>query len=107
VAQLFSLGHSTITIIMNTKSKCPEMGGLPFELDRQGTLYVDGVVYSTGLFHAHSDSGLYVQDIRYSPNIAKGTAIVLLADDGERFEIERIYPCPKGEAHHHFEIDVA
>lgn len=83
------------------------MMALTFPLDRQGTLCVDGAMHSTGLFHTHLRSGLYVQSIRDNPNIPKGTAIVLLADDGERFEIERIYPCPKGEAHHHFEIDVA
>jgi len=93
---------------MSTKKpKCQAMQALTFPLDRQGTLYVDGVMHSQGLFHTNLHSGLYVQSIEHSPNIPKGTAIVLLADDGERFEIERIYPCPDGEAHHHFEIDVA
>ena len=81
------------------------MAALTFELDRQGTLSVDGVVHSTGLFYTHLKSGLYVQDFRYSHEIPTGTTIVLIGDDGERFEIERIYKCPEGEPHHHFEID--
>jgi hypothetical protein len=93
--------------LQDKKSKCPEMMALTFPLDRGGELSVDGVVHSTGLFHTHLRSGLYVQSIQHSPNIPNGTAIVLLADDGERFEIERIYPCPNGEAHLHLEIDVA
>jgi hypothetical protein len=93
--------------VKTNKSKCPEMLALTFPPDRQGTLYVCGVKHSTGLFHTHLCSGLYVQSLWHTPIIPKGTAIVLLADDGERFAVERIYPCPSGEAHHHFEINAA
>jgi hypothetical protein len=85
---------------MNTNSKCPAMKALTFPLDRQGTLYFDGNIHSTGLFDLNS--GLYVSSLQYSLVIPTGDAIVLLADDGERIEIERINRCPAGEAHHHF-----
>lgn len=76
------------------------MKALTFPLDRQGTLYVDGNIHSTGLFDLNS--GLYVSSIQYSLDIPAGDAIVLLADDGEQIEIERVDRCPSGEAHHHF-----
>lgn len=76
------------------------MKAVTFPLDRQGTLYVDGSIHSTGLFDRAS--GLYVSSIQYSPDIPAGNAIVLLADDGGRIEIERIDECPSGEGHHHF-----
>jgi len=86
---------------MNTnKSNCPEMKALAFPLDRQGTLYVDGNIHSTGLFDLNS--GLYVSSLQFSLAIPTGDSIVLLADDGERIEIERINRCPCGEPHHHF-----
>ncbi|MGO9201304.1 MAG: hypothetical protein ACLQM8_12320 [Limisphaerales bacterium] len=85
---------------MNENSKCPTMKALTFPLDRQGTLYVDGDIHSTGLFDLKS--GLYVSNLQYPLDIPTGDAIVLLADDGERIEIERINRCPSGEPHHHF-----
>jgi hypothetical protein len=76
------------------------MKALGFPLDRQGTLYVDGNIHSTGLFDLKS--GLYVSSIEYSLDIPNGNAIVLIADDGEHIEIERIDRCPSSESHHHF-----
>lgn len=76
------------------------MKALTFPLDRQGTLYVDGSKHSTGLFDLNS--GVYVSSLQYSLDIPNGSAIVLLADDGERVEIDRISGCPSGEQHHHF-----
>lgn len=76
------------------------MKALTFPLDRQGTLYVDGNMHSTGLFDLNS--GLYVSSIQYSLDIPTGDVTVLLADDGERIEIERIDRCASGAAHHHF-----
>ena len=82
------------------------MKALTFPLDRQGTLYVDGVQHSTGLFHADKKAGLYVSSIDRSLDIPPGVNIVLNADDGANIEIERIYKCPVGEPHHHFKIDL-
>jgi hypothetical protein len=86
--------------LMHKDSKCPAMKALTFPLDRQGTLYVDGEMHSTGLFDLKS--GLYVSSIEYGVDIPPGNAIVLLADEGEHIDIEHIERCPTGEAHHHF-----
>lgn len=87
---------------MHNDSKCDKMKAIEFPLDRQGTLYVDGVMHSEGIFDLNS--GLYVSDIRYSLDIPSGTEIILMADDGQRIEIASIAICPTGEAHHHFSI---
>ena len=79
------------------------MKALTFRLDRQGTLYADGKIHSTGLFDLHS--GLYVESLECAADAPTGDAIVLLADDGERFEIGRISTCPSGEAHYHFVVE--
>jgi len=81
------------------------MAAIEFPLDRQGTLYVDGVIHSTGLFHADSNSGLYVSSLEHSLDVPSTGLVVLIPDDGENIDVERIYRGPAGEAHHHFVID--
>jgi hypothetical protein len=89
-----------------SKSQCPEINALTHPLDRQGTLYVDGVKHSTGLFYTNSNSGLYVSSLQYSLNIPQSSCIVLNSDEGQNIEIDQIYPCPSGGAHHHFKIEL-
>jgi len=89
--------------IMKTDSKCDKMNVLKYPLDRQGTLYIDGEIHSTGLFDLIS--GLFVPSSKYRFDIPVGNAIVLIADDGERIDIDRILICPSGEAHYHFGVE--
>jgi hypothetical protein len=79
------------------------MKSLTFQLDREGTLSVDGNVHSTGLFDLKS--GLYVPNPQDRDDIPIGDTIVLLPDEGGLIEIERIFRCPFGEAHHHFVVE--
>lgn len=79
------------------------MNALKYPLDRQGTLYIDGEIHSSGLFDL--SSGLYVSSAKYRLDIPVGNAIVLITDDGERIDIDRINRCPSGEAHHHFVVE--
>ena len=81
------------------------MAALKHPIDRQGTLYVDGEMCSEGLFHTNVNAGLYVHSLKHSNHIPTGKTIVLNPDIGENIDIERIYPCPHGEPHHHFEIE--
>ncbi len=79
------------------------MKALTFPLDRQGTLYVDGSMHSTGLFDVKS--GLYVWSLEYAAGVPAGYVIVLLADDGEHIDVDRVTACPCGEAHFHFVVE--
>jgi hypothetical protein len=85
--------------------ECPQMNALTSPLDRQGTLYVDEVMHSTGLFHTDGNSGLYRTSVQYGLDAPSNGQIVLKPDQGKDIKIERIYNCPVGESHLHFQID--
>jgi hypothetical protein len=94
---------------------CPEMIELiesEMGLDQDGTLYVNGDLYSEGslymnsktgkgLFEVHKKKGSDLPELPELPG--PGKIVVLIPVYGEdKIDIEEIRKCPWGESHYHF-----